>query len=272
MKYTSQCECSLLGLQCTTQDSYTECPRSPFTGNEVFNFVIRRSVLGAGQVGQLLEQFLLPLLITFCRQLLLHKVVFPWDVTGDFWNVRACVCMWFQVLTAVQFCWCVLKVWSSCFLLHIIERKTETTGTQGRSKRLLDDLQETRRYWKLTKEKLDRAVWRTRIGRSYGHGVRQTMGWVNKQTNELMNKWTNRRDPAATSPIGVLCRESNHSVVGFRTKKSRTPDTKEALAMKHVRIRSARHKVFLTSTNVKEPFYRVNITAANPVCKTQCLN
>ena len=37
--------------------------------------------MGAGQVGQLLEQFLLPLVITFCRQLLLHKVVFPWDVT-----------------------------------------------------------------------------------------------------------------------------------------------------------------------------------------------
>jgi len=34
-------------------------------------------------------------------------------------------------------------------------------------------------YWKLEEEELDRTRWRTRIGRGYGHVVRQTVKWMN---------------------------------------------------------------------------------------------
>jgi hypothetical protein len=42
-----------------------------------------------------------------------------------------------------------------------------------RSKQLLDDLKEKRRYCKLKEEALDRTVWRTGFGRGYGPVVRQ---------------------------------------------------------------------------------------------------
>jgi hypothetical protein len=49
-------------------------------------------------------------------------------------------------------------------------------GRQGkRRKQLLDYLRETRGYWNLKKEALDRTVWRTRLGRGHGPVVRQTM-------------------------------------------------------------------------------------------------
>jgi hypothetical protein len=54
------------------------------------------------------------------------------------------------------------------------------TGKEGiRCKQLLDDLKETRGYWKLKEEALDRTVWRTRFGRGYGAVVRQTAEWMN---------------------------------------------------------------------------------------------
>jgi hypothetical protein len=67
----------------------------------------------------------------------------------------------------------------NCLLKHVIEGKLEgrieMTGRQGRrSKQLLDDLKEKRRYWKLKEEALDRRLWRTRFGRGYGPVVRQT--------------------------------------------------------------------------------------------------
>ena len=37
-----------------------------------------------------------------------------------------------------------------------------------RRKQLLDELQETRGYWKVIKEALDHSLWRTQLGRSYG--------------------------------------------------------------------------------------------------------
>jgi hypothetical protein len=62
------------------------------------------------------------------------------------------------------------------FLKHVIEGKLEgrieITGRRGRSKQLLDDLKEKRRYWK--EEALDRTLWRTRFGRGYGPVVGQT--------------------------------------------------------------------------------------------------
>jgi len=38
----------------------------------------------------------------------------------------------------------------------------------------LDGLKETRRYWKLKEEPLDRTLWRSHYGRGYGPIVRQT--------------------------------------------------------------------------------------------------
>jgi hypothetical protein len=56
-------------------------------------------------------------------------------------------------------------------LIHKIIR----TGRRGRRrKQLLDYLKEKRRYWKLKEETLDRTLWGTRFGRSYGPVVRQT--------------------------------------------------------------------------------------------------
>ena len=42
-----------------------------------------------------------------------------------------------------------------------------------RRKQQLDDLKETRGYWKLKEEALDRSLWRTRFGRGHGPVVRQ---------------------------------------------------------------------------------------------------
>jgi hypothetical protein len=64
-------------------------------------------------------------------------------------------------------------------LKHAIEGKLEgrreMTGRRGRrSKQLLDGLKEKRGYWKFKEEALDRTLWITRFGRSYGPVVRQT--------------------------------------------------------------------------------------------------
>jgi hypothetical protein len=67
----------------------------------------------------------------------------------------------------------------NCFLKHVIEGKLEARiemkGRRGRRrKQVVDDLKEKRRYWKLKEEALDRTLWRTRFGRSYGPVARQT--------------------------------------------------------------------------------------------------
>jgi len=49
------------------------------------------------------------------------------------------------------------------------------TGRGGkRRKRLLNDLDEKRGYWKLKEEALDRTLWRTRFARGCGPVVRRT--------------------------------------------------------------------------------------------------
>jgi hypothetical protein len=49
------------------------------------------------------------------------------------------------------------------------------TERQGkRRKELQDCLKEKRRYWKLKEEAIDRTLWRTSFGRSYGPVARQT--------------------------------------------------------------------------------------------------
>jgi len=53
----------------------------------------------------------------------------------------------------------------NCLLKHVVEGKMEVTGIQGRRrKQILDDLQETKRYWKLKKDAPDHSLWRTRFG------------------------------------------------------------------------------------------------------------
>jgi hypothetical protein len=67
----------------------------------------------------------------------------------------------------------------NCLLKHVtegkIEGRIEMTGRRGRRrKQLLDYLKETRGYWKLKEEALDRTLWRIHFGRGYGPVVRQT--------------------------------------------------------------------------------------------------
>jgi hypothetical protein len=53
------------------------------------------------------------------------------------------------------------------------------TGRRGRRcKQLLNDLNETRWYWKLKAKSPGRTLWRTRFGRDYGPVVTQTTDWV----------------------------------------------------------------------------------------------
>jgi hypothetical protein len=52
------------------------------------------------------------------------------------------------------------------------EERTEAMGR--RCKQLLDEHKEMRGYWKLKVETLDSTLWRTRLGREYGHVVGQT--------------------------------------------------------------------------------------------------
>jgi len=50
-----------------------------------------------------------------------------------------------------------------------IEGKIEVRVRRGRrSKQLLDELRDARRYWTLKEKALDRIVWRTGFGRGYG--------------------------------------------------------------------------------------------------------
>jgi len=67
----------------------------------------------------------------------------------------------------------------NCFLQHVIEGKTEgrieVTGRRGRRRlQLLDDLEETRGYWKLKEEPLDRLLRRTGFGKGFEPLARQT--------------------------------------------------------------------------------------------------
>jgi hypothetical protein len=76
-----------------------------------------------------------------------------------------------------KFHWIARKLRRTSILKHVIEGKREerleVTRRRGRRlKQILDKLKETREYWKLKKEALDRTLWRTRYGRVYGPVVR----------------------------------------------------------------------------------------------------
>jgi hypothetical protein len=63
----------------------------------------------------------------------------------------------------------------NCLLSHIIEGKLIGTRRRRRRRRkLLDDLKETRRYWKLKERAQDRTLWRTQFGRGCGPVARPT--------------------------------------------------------------------------------------------------
>ena len=56
----------------------------------------------------------------------------------------------------------------NCLLKHVIQGNIEVTGRPiRRRKQLVDDLKETRGYWNLKEEALDRAVRRNCLGRVY---------------------------------------------------------------------------------------------------------
>jgi hypothetical protein len=93
---------------------------------------------------------------------------------------------WFNFTFISSFNHSILTNWighilrRNCLLKHVIEgkieRRIEVTKIRGRrSKQLLDDLKETRGYWKLKEEALNRTLWRSRFGKGNGPVVRQTV-------------------------------------------------------------------------------------------------
>ena len=62
-----------------------------------------------------------------------------------------------------------------------IQGKIEVTWRRGsRCKQLLNNHKETRGYWVLKKETLDRTQWRTSLGKGYGPVAKQTGRWINE--------------------------------------------------------------------------------------------
>jgi hypothetical protein len=94
----------------------------------------------------------------------------------------------------------------NCLLKHIIEGKIEETGRWERCKKLLDDLNEMRRYWKLKKEALDHTLWRTCIGKRlwtcHKRDYVMMMNTVLTSQLNLLNKSSNMSassEPASSS-------------------------------------------------------------------------
>lgn len=75
------------------------------------------------------------------------------------------------------------RLYRNCLPKHITEEMMvgkEVTGRWGRrSWQLVDYRMEMRGYWKLKKETLDHALWRTGFGRGCGPAIRQTPEWMN---------------------------------------------------------------------------------------------
>jgi hypothetical protein len=75
----------------------------------------------------------------------------------------------------------------NCFLKHVTERKKERRMAvmrirRRRRKYLQDDLKETRSYWKLKVEALDRTQWRTgTLEEAYGPVIRQSTERMNSR-------------------------------------------------------------------------------------------
>ena len=63
----------------------------------------------------------------------------------------------------------------------------------GRCKQLLDDLKETRVYWKLKEEALDHTLCRTCFGRGYGPVTSQTMEIMQERKKERKKERMNKQ-------------------------------------------------------------------------------
>ena len=68
--------------------------------------------------------------------------------------------------------WIAHVLRKNCLLKRVSIEVTERRGR--RLKQILDDFKETRGYWKLKEDVVDRILWRNRFGRGYGPVVRQT--------------------------------------------------------------------------------------------------
>jgi len=93
------------------------------------------------------------------------------------------------------------------------------TGRRGRSKQLLDELEDTRRCRKLKQETLDRTVW-TRFGRGHGRVARQ---WIDEWVEEWMVDWITVQDLMRHSEYIVfeplVSNPSDTSVSWFRLSR-----------------------------------------------------
>jgi hypothetical protein len=103
----------------------------------------------------------------------------------------------------------------NCLLKHVTERKKEGRMAMMRIRRrrrkyLQEDLKETRSYWKLKVEALDRTQWVTCFGRGYGPVVRQSTEQINSryfsvelshpQGNHTYKYWNFAADYCVFSP------------------------------------------------------------------------
>jgi hypothetical protein len=86
-------------------------------------------------------------------------------------------------------------IWhTKCLLKHNInakiERRIEVVGRRGtRWKQLLDDLKETRGFFKVKAGALDCTLWRIYFRRRYGPVIRQTTERMNKWISVLYSQW-----------------------------------------------------------------------------------
>jgi hypothetical protein len=76
------------------------------------------------------------------------------------------------------------------------------TGRQRRRcKQLLDDLEKTRRYWKMKEEVLDCTVWRTHFGKKL---------WICHKTDSRMNEGMNEYTHACQYCLRVAIRNGQN--------------------------------------------------------------
>ena len=98
----------------------------------------------------------------------------------------------------------------NCALKRIIEGKEEkgieATGRQGiRRKQQLDNLNETKGYWKLKEEALDSTVWSTSFRRGYGPVVRQNAEWKKERNKGRKKERKKERKKGVNETRGAFC-------------------------------------------------------------------
>jgi hypothetical protein len=98
--------------------------------------------------------------------------------TGHFPSCFCAMCVYVYMCECLFPKNCIqLLLLLTCFIIHLF---FIMTGRRGRRrKQLLDDLKETRGYWKLEQEALRRSTWRTSFERGCGPVVRQTTERLN---------------------------------------------------------------------------------------------